>query len=407
MRNYIEFKYDNNGFMYGKVCKEGTYKYVKRTKNVDKLIELVESYGYSVNNPIKVVRYSRDIIKKYEQYIKEQNRHYKRKHLKVNRTNKGLGQRIAAISLAGIMVGSGIIVNEYFKNLNKEKDENTIVYGQYIDEDDSPNEIDIIDEESIEYNDNTDEQITKPTVKEEVKKEKKNNKEKKEKKKDEVNEMVSDEGFHFSYEDRTENGNMEVVNQYDDIFQKYADMYGVDADLLKAMASQETGGDHYGHIDNGPAEGIMQIEKDVHIGETVTAYNIQTKEIDSFDITSDNLQDLDFNIRVAAMILRNAMESFNYNIPQGTQAYNLGTGDMNKALAECSRNLGITQSELENTPTNNNWLDYRAFLDSGDPEYIEHVFSYLPNNKVLSVIDRDGNTHTIHIINDYTNTKSK
>lgn len=145
----------------------------------------------------------------------------------------------------------------------------------------------------------------------------------------------------------------------------------------------------------------MQIEKSVHIGEIVTAYNFETGENDYFEVTAENLQDIDFNIRVAAIDLRNAMEAFNYNIPQGTQAYNLGIGGMNQVLANCCRNIGVQQSNLENDPTNNSWLNYTGTVGMGDSEYIGHVFSYLKNNTTLSIKDRDGTNHNITIVNDY------
>ena len=213
--------------------------------------------------------------------------------------------------------------------------------------------------------------------------------------------MIEKKEFHFSYEDRTSSENIDNVNQYDDIFEKYANMYGLDSKLLKAIACQESGGNHYENLGNGPAEGIMQIEKSVHIGETITAYNFETKQNDYFEITEDNIQDIDFNIRIAAMDLRNAIEAFNYNIPQGTQAYNFGIGGMNQVLANCCRNIGEKQSNLENDPTNNSWLNYTESIGIGDSEYIAHVFSYLKDNTTLSIKDRDGLNHNITIINDY------
>ena len=168
-----------------------------------------------------------------------------------------------------------------------------------------------------------------------------------------------------------------------------------------------SGGDHYGNIGNGPAEGIMQIEKSVHIGETVSAYNFETQKNDYFEINEENLQDIDFNIRVAAIDLRNAIEAFNYNIPQATQAYNFGIGGMNQTLAICSRNIGESQVNLENNPTNSAWLNYREPLNMGDPNYVEHVFSYLPNNTRLTVLDRDGVEHSVSIANDYVNKNVK
>lgn len=370
MRNYIEFKYDKYGHITAEICRDGKQKTIRSKPNLLKLAEIVESYGYTVDREMKVVRYAKEISKDYEKYKKKQRRiqmyNNIQENMKLKRKSNTIGRKIAALSLAGIIATStAIVVSQAFgKNDNPESPD--VLGGQYIDYD---------NEESTEYIEYEDP--------------------------NEIDDMLSSDSFHFSYEDRTYSENIDNVNQYDYIFQKYAKMYGVDANLLKAMACQESGGDHYGNLGNGPAEGIMQIEKSVHIGQEISAYNVETKEYDTVYVTQDNLQDIDFNIRVGAMDLRNALEAFNYNIPQGVQAYNYGIGGMNSALAACSRNLGVPQETLENTPSNNEWMNYRDAFDMGDSEYIEHVFSYLPNNSQIKVQDKDGNIHSINIINDY------
>ena len=381
IRNYIEFNYDEDGYLYAKISQDGKYKIIRNLDKIFDLMDIAEKYGYTIEGEMRIVKDARIIINEFNQ--KNNKNKHKLKifnkpdiNMKVRRKNP-IGKKIAAISLATTMalVGASIAKSNQDNSVNAEN----VVKGQYITANSNVDEYANYLEDSIEHDE------TEPTTA----------------KKTEVNQMVNEEGFHFSYEDRTSSENIDNVNQYDDIFQKYAKMYGLDAKLLKAMACQESGGDHYGHIGNGPAEGIMQIEKSVHIGETVTGYNFETGENDYFEITSDNLQDIDFNIRVAAIDLRNAIESFNYNIPQGTQAYNLGIGGMNQTLAICCRNIGEEQANLEKDPTNNSWLSYRNAIGIGDPEYIEHVFSYLPNNTTLTVKDRDGTDHTITIKNDY------
>lgn len=383
IRNYIEFKYDESGLLTAKISQNGKCKYIRNIDRVFELIDIVEKYGYTVDTEMRIVKNSRQIIEEYE---KLRSKKKKKKKLEIygnvdgkmviNRTNKAAGKRIAAIALASVIAfTAGSLISKNRKDDNSDE----VVQGKYVvsQEYDPDNIYDYVEE--YEYPDST----------------------------TEINDMVSEEAFHFSYEDRTESENIDTVNQYDDIFQKYANMYGLDARLLKAIAAQESGGNHYGNLGNGPAEGIMQIEKSVHIGETVSAYNFETKEMDYVEITEENLQDIDFNIRVAAIDLRNAMESFNYNIPQGTQAYNFGIGGMNQTLAICSRNIGESQVNLENSPTNSAWLNYREPLAMGDPNYVEHVFSYLPNNTRLTVLDRDGVEHSVTIANDYVNRNVK
>ena len=387
IRNYIEFKYDEDGYLIAKISRDGKYRIIRNIDNIFKLIDIAEKYNYTIDSETRIVKDARFIIDEYDKLKKGKTRKFNlynktEDNMKIKRIHKNIGKKIAAISLATAMALTGTIIA---KTNQKKNNDSEVVKGQYIVTDYENNNSNYSDYlESIKYEEkeqNSNNTSVTP--------------------KNEISNMIEKKEFHFSYEDRTSSENIDNVNQYDDIFEKYANMYGLDSKLLKAIACQESGGNHYENLGNGPAEGIMQIEKSVHIGETITAYNFETKQNDYFEITEDNIQDIDFNIRIAAMDLRNAIEAFNYNIPQGTQAYNFGIGGMNQVLANCCRNIGEKQSNLENDPTNNSWLNYTESIGIGDSEYIAHVFSYLKDNTTLSIKDRDGSNHNITIINDY------
>ena len=387
IRNYIEFKYDEYRYLIAKISRDGKYRIIRNIDNIFKLIDIAEKYNYTIDSETRIVKDARYIIDEYDKLKKGKTRKFNlynktEDNMKIKRSNNNIGKKIAAISLATTMALTGTIIA---KTNQKKNNDSEVVKGQYIVTDYENNNSNYSDYlESIKYDEkeqNSDNTSVTP--------------------KNELSNMIEKKEFHFSYEDRTSSENIDNVNQYDDIFEKYANMYGLDSKLLKAIACQESGGNHYENLGNGPAEGIMQIEKSVHIGETITAYNFETKQNDYFEITEDNIQDIDFNIRIAAMDLRNAIEAFNYNIPQGTQAYNFGIGGMNQVLANCCRNIGEKQSNLENDPTNNSWLNYTESIGIGDSEYIAHVFSYLKDNTTLSIKDRDGSNHNITIINDY------
>ena len=387
IRNYIEFKYDEDGYLIAKISRDGKYRIIRNIDNIFKLIDIAEKYNYTIDSETRIVKDARFIIDEYDKLKKGKTRKFNlynktEDNMKIKRSNNNIGKKIAAISLATAMSLTGTIIA---KTNQKKNNDSEVVKGQYIVTDYENNNSNYSDYlESIKYEEkeqNSNNTSVTP--------------------KNEISNMIEKKEFHFSYEDRTSSENIDNVNQYDDIFEKYANMYGLDSKLLKAIACQESGGNHYENLGNGPAEGIMQIEKSVHIGETITAYNFETKQNDYFEITEDNIQDIDFNIRIAAMDLRNAIEAFNYNIPQGTQAYNFGIGGMNQVLANCCRNIGEKQSNLENDPTNNSWLNYTESIGIGDSEYIAHVFSYLKDNTTLSIKDRDGSNHNITIINDY------
>lgn len=387
IRNYIEFKYDEDGYLIAKISRDGKYRIIRNIDNIFKLIDIAEKYNYTIDSETRIVKDARFIIDEYDKLKKGKTRKFNlynktEDNMKIKRIHKNIGKKIAAISLATTMALTGTIIA---KTNQKKNNDSEVVKGQYIVTDYENNNSNYSDYlESIKYEEkeqNSNNTSVTP--------------------KNEISNMIEKKEFHFSYEDRTSSENIDNVNQYDDIFEKYANMYGLDSKLLKAIACQESGGNHYENLGNGPAEGIMQIEKSVHIGETITAYNFETKQNDYFEITEDNIQDIDFNIRIAAMDLRNAIEAFNYNIPQGTQAYNFGIGGMNQVLANCCRNIGEKQSNLESDPTNNSWLNYTESIGIGDSEYIAHVFSYLKDNTTLSIKDRDGSNHNITIINDY------
>ena len=178
-------------------------------------------------------------------------------------------------------------------------------------------------------------------------------------------------------------------------------MFGIDPNLLMAIAAQESSGDHYGNLEKGCAAGIMQIEKAVHIGHTVSAYNFETGKVETISVTSDKLQDLETNIKIGTMIARTSIEDSNYNIPLGLQTYNFGPGSISNVLNTCCSQENVDKKEVKNDPTNNIWLNYRAFLHTGDAKYVEHVFSFLDNNAEITVLDRDGNKRTVKLSNDY------
>ena len=208
------------------------------------------------------------------------------------------------------------------------------------------------------------------------------------------------DAYHFSYSDRTNEDSYSNAKRYEDLFVKYGNMYGVDPTLLIAMAAQESSGDHYGHLSGGAAMGIMQIEKSVWLGHSVSTYNFETGETDKISITQDKLEDLETNIKIGTIILRNNLEQNNYNIPLSLQSYNFGPGNMSKVISNCSESTGITRSDLRSNTTNPAWLNYRTTISAGDSQYIEHVFSYVPSGSVLTMKDRDGNSIQTQVIND-------
>ena len=214
----------------------------------------------------------------------------------------------------------------------------------------------------------------------------------------EINQMLQINEFNFSHKDRTNEENVRNAKRYEDLFIKYGTMYGVDPNLLIAMACQENEGKHYEALNIGSATGIMQIERKPNLNTTVKAYNFETGEIDKVKITQDAIEDLETNIQIGTIIIRNKLEEFNYNVPLALQAYNFGSGNISKVINSCSESTGLSKSDIKNDPSV--WLNYRNVVHVGDPHYIENVFSYVKSGTVLTIKDRDGNDLPIRIIND-------
>ena len=221
----------------------------------------------------------------------------------------------------------------------------------------------------------------------------------------ETNESSSSENqkFKFSFEDRTESEAYENVKKYESIFKKYGEMYGIDYHIIMAIAAQESNGDHYNNLYNGPAEGIMQIEKSVHLNNTLTAYNFLNKSEESIVVTKEALDDLETNIKIGTMILQNVLTQQNYNIPLAIQTYNFGPGNIQKVLNTCSSIEGIDTTSLLND--NYEWMNYREFLNIGDPLYVEHILSYIPS-KTITVTTTAGETRKLELSNEYSKTAS-
>ena len=216
----------------------------------------------------------------------------------------------------------------------------------------------------------------------------------------ELSQMLQTDEFHFSYKDRTGEENISNAKRYEDLFIKYGNMYGVDPNLLIAIAAQESSGDHYNNLHNGSAVGIMQIERKVHVGETISAYNFQTDSTDKITITQDAIEDLETNIQIGTIIFANYLKIYNYNIPLTLQAYNFGPGNISTVINSCSNSTGLLKDDIRSNITNPAWLNYRNAVSVGDSKYVEHVLSYVESGTVLTVKDKDSNDTSIKIVND-------
>ena len=407
-KNYIKFFYDEDNNLVANIHKDGKYRKVRGKRNVDKLIKICSKYGYKINRSGKLEEDTIDISIEYEEYLK------RKKNLKVigsidenmklSKKDNSKKKIVVGVSLAITLAAASFIGYHIIDNVLK--DTNESYYDEDATEETSEN---IIIKESptteltSEINTEEDIIVAQPTTEE-----------KKEKLTEELSDfsselsdMFKESEFHFICSTPIYDECLEKAKRYDDIFEKYGNQYGIDKNYLEAKAAQETGGDHYNNLGNTAAWGIMQIEKSANIGRIIKAYNFETDQIDEVTITYEGLQDLDSNIKIGAMIAQNCFEKWNYNIPLAIQEYNMGEGNIEKMLSTCSSLENIEREELTRNTTNPAWLDYRAFLNSGDPEYIEHVFRYLNNGYTLRFKRVDNKQdECLTIYNDYQKEKN-
>lgn len=171
---------------------------------------------------------------------------------------------------------------------------------------------------------------------------------------------------YFEFDFRARPGESSYTREhYQQYFEKYGKMYGIDPDLLMAIGAQERGS-HSSTVDSGGAIGLMQIQVSVWNGSTLKTFNYNTNSYEYIKITTDQLRDIDFNVKVGAAIYQWNLRTFNYDPIVALQAYNFGSG----SVSRLRNNYG------------DNWLAKRSVINGGnfnkgDHLYVEHVLSFL------------------------------
>ena len=204
---------------------------------------------------------------------------------------------------------------------------------------------------------------------------------------------IPDNYFYFEYEDRS--GTDKAKNcrdSYYDCINKYSNMYGVPTNLMVAIATQENGV-HDTKISKGGGFGLFQIQAKGTwnwLGKEITVYNFETLKNETVTVclNSSNcidmnmLSNLEYNTKVACMLMAYNLKLCNYDIIQALQVYNSGTGviSLNKKYGE-------------------DWVNHRGNLP-GDPKYLEHVLSYIePTDNILNFYDKYNNSYSVGVNN--------
>lgn len=313
------------------------------------------------------------------------------KELKNKKLRKQRIKRVSAFSCA-ILISSGVIAHILSENKNTKAYENVQPEFTVSMMEEEQDKTKLIEEQKEKLN----------FIKEEIKHQKSNiietkeqnkehttNTKEEEKSENKTNNLsISNENitntneFEISFESRVDTPKyLTTKAYYNEIITNISNEYGIDPRIMLAIATQECG------IHNpdlrGPAIGLMQIERAVWVGHSVTAYNYKKGCNETLNITENNLKDLDFNIRTSCMILRDYLRKANYNLPAAIQMYNFGPGNMN-ATFKLAYGNNMNFKEMCNS-FDNSWLDYRDNIREGDSKYLERIFSYLEDLEDLKI----------------------
>ena len=326
----------------------------------------------------KGMRVLRDNIKKFYEHKALK----KRKPKKVTRKNKHTGAVISATSIIAIIALIIVIISSQNQSTlnNQEKYYNIdqIKYMQIIGE--------TIPAESENYLEEIAKQIAEnPNIdqKEFVR---------------DVEETSKDDVL-IEYEDRSETQKAyNAKTNYWYLIEKYSKMYGLDPNLVLAIATQERGV-HSSTMDEGGATGLMQVQNAVWENQYKTSYNFETGEYETIFITREGIQDLEQNIKIGCTIFQECLQVMDYNIPAAIQCYNMGQGTMYEILTAYSKDTGKSIDEILSDPNDLGWMSYRDSISYGDPSYVENVLSWIGDSANITVLKNNGEEVSLTISN--------
>ena len=203
----------------------------------------------------------------------------------------------------------------------------------------------------------------------------------------------------INYNDRT--NTTKAINaklNYKNLIDKYSKMYGLDSNLMLALATQERG-IHSEKRDSGGATGLMQIQNSVWAGKSLKAYNFEKKQYEKIIVDSKKLSDLEYNIKVGCMIYQENLRYMNYNPLLALQSYNMGYGNMDKVLKNYYLDSKKNKTDVLNNFNDTDWMNCRNIIEVGDKSYIENVLSYCGNSIKIVNTKPDGTKVVVNVDN--------
>ncbi len=304
---------------------------------------------------LNIKNYQNNINKDLDLIIK------RAKSIKVKETKNKLRKqkikRIAAFTGAVILTASSIkIITDEKKDIKIEDHKQNITYMNY---DKNTNEDNFIIDEYNYVNEFDDNKLT----------------------------------YNLEFESRIETDKYKIAKAYYyDFIKKISPEYGIDPQIILAIATQESG--MHDKNENGPAMGLMQIELGVWDNQSITAFNYSKNQYETYNITKEKLKDLEFNVRVGCMIFQDCLKKSNNNLLVAIQMYNFGYGNISTVLKNYYSTNNINMNEaIKNL--NDDWINSRSVINEGDKLYLEHVLSYIEDLDNIQCINHNNNK-TIH-----------
>lgn len=231
-----------------------------------------------------------------------------------------------------------------------------------------------------------------------------------------------------------------LTNSIGQAILNYSLTYGVDPLLTYSLCKQESDLDHYNHIPgengyDGAAYGVSQ-QENTTLGETYSAYNIATGQVDNVVATVDNLTNLNTNVQIATMKLSGYLNQYHGNIALALISYNYGRARGLDVAEAAANDLGTDIDTLSRTPSasatslilshaknlSENPGDYFNTSRSGsygDGEYVKNVCRRSPtvylyglqdtNNQLITLLNTsnpDNPEYIITSIDDFKQTNS-
>ncbi len=291
---------------------------------------------------------------------------------RVNRTkSKSNGKRILAAGLAGSVIISlaGITMN-YYQKQKRNKDKELPNFSTELFSDSykvaEKGGLDIPETEMPQVKD-----VTKPTLSSnnELNSEPKNS------------QNSNDEAIELFYEKRDDGKLQSTIDYCGDIIEYYSSRYGLPYDVVCSQITQER--------PNITPEGTLQnpCQLTNFAGNTLTVpvYNENgpTGEYDSYTVTKDMINSLDWNIKIGVGYLRCCVNKYD-SLITGIFAYNQGINALSNACKYYELDVNDFKGDENALEARDLVVRYYEELKDngkiksthGDPKYLENVFRY-------------------------------